>query len=275
MTEVSIIIPVLSQREEWLNQCVLSALQQTVFCEVIVVVSPKTPKSNLLVLDELQRVHKNMNVLTQAPNTGYAHAFNIGITCASTKRVGFLLSDDWLSRETVSECLKFSTDIVSTGLIIYDADGKKPISDRQVEFSRFLALPSMEEKACYLKHFLLFNKTILNGVGGVDETVGRTGPDDYDLVWTLLEREASVGVTEYPCYHYRDHFGQRLSLRNRKDQVHDLKKILDKHNVTGAEREAVIDRRAPWYGAPIQVTMKQMNPNIVRNTSDVPTRKNS
>ncbi|MDH3690099.1 MAG: hypothetical protein OEU36_11545, partial [Gammaproteobacteria bacterium] len=203
------------------------------------------------------RSHENIAVLSQPPNTGYARAFNVGIEHACTERVGFLLSDDWLSELAVSACLKFSTDIVSTGLVIFDACGKKRIADRRVDLSQFLALPSLEAKASYLKHFLLFKKERLLEVGGVDETIGRTGPDDYDLVWTLLECGATVAVTGYPCYNYRDHFGQRLSLRSREDQVRDLQKILDKHGVNGDERKAVIARRASWYGAPIQVTMKR------------------
>ena len=43
MYEASIIVPLLTQRDAWLRQCVLSALRQTVSSEVIVVTSPRTP----------------------------------------------------------------------------------------------------------------------------------------------------------------------------------------------------------------------------------------
>ena len=257
MYKASIVVPVLSQRDEWLRQCVLSAVHQTVTCEVILVTSPNTPESNRLLLEELRNSYNNISVLTQPPNTGYARAFNVGIKHACTPRVGFLLSDDWLSELAVSACLQFQTDIVSTGLVVYDASGVKTVATRRQDMAEFLALPTLESKASYLKHFLLFNKQRLLEIGGVDETIGRTGPDDYDLVWTLLEHGATVEVTRFPFYNYRDHFGQRLTLRMRKDQVRDLVKILDKHNIYGDERKAVIAQHSKWYGMPIQVAMKR------------------
>jgi len=256
MYSASVIIPVLSQKSEWLRQSVVSAVMQTEPTEVIVVASPRTPESNTMLLGELSESHHNLEVLTQPQGTGYARAFNVGIEHSSTGRVGFLLSDDWLDDCAVSSCLDIDVDIVSTGLTMYDAQGVNQVGQRWRKISEFLALPSIERKAAYLKHFLLLRKDRLIEVGGVDETIGRVGPDDYDLIWTLLEHGATACVTERPCYNYRDHFEERLTLRKREDQVRDLEKILDKHGVVGEERKNAIDRQARWYGAPLHVSAK-------------------
>ena len=66
---------------------------------------------------------------------------------------------------------------------------------------------------------MLSEKRALLNVGGVDEHVGLTGCDDYDLIWTMLERGATVHVLERPLYNYRDHGEERLTLRSREAQI--------------------------------------------------------
>lgn len=252
--QAAVIIPVLAQRNDWLRQAVLSAVRQSEPTQVIVVVSPLTPRENVRLLTALEASEAKVEVVTQPAGTGFAGAFNVGIQRASAERVGFLLSDDWLDEDAVARCLEHSADIVSTGLMIYAADGATRLGDRIRSMEEYEQLPTLELKAAYLKHFLLFRKQKLDEVGGVDEAVGDVGPDDFDLPWTLLENGASAYCLARPAYNYRDHFGQWLSLRDRDDQVRDLAKILDKHRVAGAERESIIARHSQRYGSPIHVT---------------------
>lgn len=255
----TIVIPLLVQQDGWLRVCVLSALRQTVPCEVIVVISPSTSGSNLSVLAELKQQHSNLIVLMQRPNQGFAGAINTGLRRASTERVGLLLSDDWLDRSAVEESLNFDTDIVSTGSIIYESDGTRKVYDCPLTLVQYTEKPSLEEKASYLDHFFLFCKNKVLDVGGVDESIGLTGADDYDLIWTLLEHGATVSIVGKSLYNYRDHAEERLSLRKREDQVRDLEKILDKHGVNAHDRKAIVEKHSIWYGEPIQVVLKSLN----------------
>src|SRR5262249_2209226 len=66
----SIITPLLDQPDAWLAQCVRSALAQTVHCEVIVVHSPRTGRSNLQTLATLSRRHPNLVVVEEPPGAG-------------------------------------------------------------------------------------------------------------------------------------------------------------------------------------------------------------
>jgi hypothetical protein len=114
------------------------------------------------------------------------------------------------------------------------------------------ALPTLEEKACALSHFFLFRASKIREIGGLDESIGNSpGIDDYDFIWTLLEHGATVSVVEQRLYCYRDHEESRLTLGNREMQLRNLKRILDKHGVTGEHRERVLLSHGVWYGRPM------------------------
>lgn len=256
MYRASIIVPLLMQRDAWLRQCLLSALRQTAASEVIVVTSPRTTPSNHRILADLKHQYQDLRVLLRPPDTAFAGALNAGILAASTTRIGFLLSDDWLVDTAVAECLRFSSDIVSTGMHVYAADGTTRLGELALAQAGYDSQPTFGAKANYLKHFFLFTRDKLLEVGGVDETVGLTGPDDFDLIWTLLERGATVSALSSPLYNYRDHFGQRLTMRKRSRQALDLLKILDKHGVQGEERRRLIAHHSIAYGQPWHVSQR-------------------
>jgi glycosyltransferase involved in cell wall biosynthesis len=245
----TIVIPVLNQRADWLRKCVFSALNQTAPAETIVVTSPATSVDTVRSLTRLATQQPGLRVLTEE-RPGFAAALNTGIRSSSAMRIGFLLSDDWLDRSAVGECLGFDSDIVSTGMRGYLADGERvlDILCRTPSLEEWRGQPTLERKASYLKHFLFFQRRKLLEAGGVDEKVGRTGPDDFDLIWTMLERGASVSVVGKQLYNYRDHGGERLSLRSVAAQTSDLCRILDKHGVFGPERKAIIAWHSASYG---------------------------
>ena len=254
--EATLVIPVLNQRRSWLRQCVVSACTQTARVETIVVTSPLTRASTLRDLHGLSLRYGGMRILPEERN-GFAAALNTGIHAASAERVGFLLSDDWLDSRAVEQCVGHEADIVSTGLRGVADDGVQILDQvsRTPSLDEFRSLPSLERQASYLQHFLLFKKRALREVGGVDEQVGLTGPDDFDMIWTLLERGASVAIVAEQLYNYRDHSGERLSLRSVEAQVDDLRKILDKHGVHGAERAKIIAWHSAAFGLPCHLSV--------------------
>jgi glycosyltransferase involved in cell wall biosynthesis len=256
VAQASIVIPLLNQPDEWLAQCVDSAIGQSVACETIAVVSPDTGPSNIALLN--QRSATSLSVVLEGRH-GFAAALNTGIHEASTDRVGFLLADDWLEPNAVEECLGHAADIVGTGKIQFDAAGRRRqhIQRKPPSMARFNRLRTIEAKADYLSHFLLFRKQALMAVGGVDENIGLTGPDDYDLIWTLLEHGASVAIVEKRLYNKRDHAGARLTLRAPGEQIVALEKILDKHGVFGKERRRLIRAKSRWFGMPLHVAVRK------------------
>lgn len=246
----SIVIPLLDQVDEWLNQCVRSALLQTVRCEVIVVLSPKTRTSNLRLLDDLKLEFDNLRILARDV-MGFPGALNAGFKAASASRVGLLLSDDWLDGRAVEVTLPYDSDIVSSGNRVWDAAGKTIFKDvsRTPCTADFLRRDTLERKASYLQHFFLFRKAKLNEVGGADESLGDfPGIDDFDMIWVLLEHGATVAIVEEQLYNYRDHDGDRLSLRPLGEAAAVLERILDKHGVLDPERTIILKEHSRWYG---------------------------
>jgi glycosyltransferase involved in cell wall biosynthesis len=107
----TIIIPLKRQQDAWLDQCVRSAVSQDVACEVIVVRAGNTPPSNLAILESLGERWKNWTLVEEKPGS-FPGAINLGIRCSTSGRIGLLLSDDWLDRDAVGQCLPLSADIV-------------------------------------------------------------------------------------------------------------------------------------------------------------------
>jgi len=252
----SIVIPLRRQVDQYLDQCVRSALAQTVPTEVIVVRSDVTPPSNLALLERLQREHAQLSVVPRRKSGNFPNALNVGIECAQTARVGFLLSDDWLSTEAVAECLGETADIVSTSMTFYFPDGRiNHAASRMRTMAQFLSRPTLEEKAIDVGYFMLFQRELAARIG-LDETLGNyPGIDDYDFVWTLLEHGATVAFVEKRLYHYRDHDGERLTLADPEQAIRNLEKILKKHGIVGEEAEKLIKRYARWFGRPVYQVM--------------------
>lgn len=255
----TVIVPILDQRPDWLERSVQSAMDQSVPTEVCAVVSARTPDRLVAWLRHVAGTASNLRVVAEA-RPGFSAALNTGIRAAGTSRVGFLLSDDWLEPSAVAECLPFCADIVSTGLTGYAEDGRTvlPALSRTPTDVRLAQRPSLEQRAAYLEHFFLFRRDALLAAGGVDERIGLTGADDYDLIWTLLERGASVSVLPRRLYNYRDHFESRLTLRSRDAQLRDLRRILDKHAVSRGERARILREHALWFGHPVHMVASHL-----------------
>jgi glycosyltransferase involved in cell wall biosynthesis len=260
--QATIVIPVLNQLDAWLERSVRSALAQTVECEVLVVTSPDTKAPNRNTLSRLRSQSPTLKVIQQQ-KAGFAVGLNVGIRSASALRVGFLLSDDWLEPTAVEKAMQRLADIVSPGQTTYAADGKTHMdwASKILTVDEYSRLPSLERKADYLGHFFLFQNRALFEVGGLDESLGDSpGVDDFDLIWTLLEHDASVEIVEESLYNYRDHDGERLTTRRPDEMTATMNRILDKHKVTGSEREQILARHARWFGKPMYALFRGMCP---------------
>ncbi len=255
----TIVIPLLDQVDEWLEQCVRSALGQTVGSEVVVVLSPRTRHSNLDLLAALKSEFDNLRLLPREI-PGFPGAINAGFEAASAPRVGLLMSDDWLDPRAVELCLPHEADVVSSGNRVWDGAGRTVFEEvsRTPRFQDFLQCATLERKARYLQHFFLFRKSKLQQIGGADESLGDfAGIDDFDMIWVLLEHGATVAIVEQQLYNYRDHDGDRLSLCH-FEAVAVLERILEKHAVVDPERAEIFREHSKWYGRQLHVVFDEM-----------------
>ena len=223
------------QRDDWLEQSLRSALDQTVPTQVIVVTAAQTPKSNHAVLRGLASTAGDLLQVYQRPRPGFAVALNEAFRRADAVRVGLLHSDDWLDSRAIEASLGLSADIVSAGKQIWaeEADGGLLMTREVIgSMSEYRQVPTLEHKARYLTHFFFFSRAAVLDVGGVDETLGDlSGVDDFEMVWRMLEAGASVAFTAGSHYRVRDHPGDRLTMRSSAEQLVSLGRMLDKHAV--------------------------------------------
>jgi len=249
----SIVIPLLNQRDTWLRQCVLSAMRQTVPAEVVVVCSPRTCAKNWGTLRALEQLPRRLRTCVQKGD-GFAAAINQGFRKAKGGRIGLLLSDDWLRPDAVEKCLACDGDIVSTGFTCFAGNGVDEFESLSSDprCTVYHDLATLEEKAFYLTHFFLFRAAKIVEAAGLDESIGDApGIDDYDFIWTLLEHGARVSIIEERLYCYRDHEGQRLTLRDPAEQAGNLVRILTKHGIRPEEQEEIVRRHSAWFGKPL------------------------
>lgn len=262
----SVLIPLLRQNNAYLEQAIRSACDQTVSCQVVVARSSRTPSDNLAVLEGLQAAYPQLVVIEEDRPCGLAGALNSALRSAVAERVGFLMSDDWLEPEAVGACLAEDCDIVSTGLRVYLEDGTE-LSEAAVDLSPegFAARPSLHLKAKYLSHFFLLRRTKVIEAGGLDESLGINagcGVDDFDLIWSMLERAASVGIIGRRLYNYRDHAGDRLTLADRNASLEALRRILDKHGLSGRERLQALISHGFWQGKSLDQGIRQVKDHL-------------
>lgn len=97
MPKVSIIVPVCNV-ERYLEQCLRSAMAQTLFDIEILCIDDGSTDSCPDILDKLAREDARMRVVHKA-NAGYGHTMNMGLDLARGKYVVFLESDDYILPE--------------------------------------------------------------------------------------------------------------------------------------------------------------------------------
>ncbi len=258
--DVTIVVPLLEQNDAWLRQSLLSAVRQSRRAEVLVVTSPRTPRSNRITVEHVAAEAPHLRVIEQVRN-GFPAALNQGIEAAAGLRIGLLLTDDWLDSRAVALCIGREEDIVCTQKMTWAEDGVTPVH-RPWKFltnSTYGQMPTLERKAHYLGHFFLIQKRVIEQIGGLDETLGDTpGIDDFDMIWTLLEQGATTRIVEEKLYNYRDHGGTRLTLRPREEMIATMRRIIAKHGISGSEAEEILQRHSWSFGKTAQTGIDQM-----------------
>jgi len=250
MYRATIVMPLKTQVDAWLRESTLSALTQSVPTEVIVVTSVHTPASNHEVLDTLKRDYSQLKIALRPEGAQFAGAINHGFEIASCDRAAILLTDDKIAPEAIEKCLAYDADIVTTSRCGMSESFTELLWENKADPVRYNKFTTIEQRASYIGHFMLFNRAKMLSIGGVDPNIGLTGADDYDMIWTLLEAGASVQLVPEMMYFVRDHHGVRLTMRDQQSQIEDLRKILTKHGIVGEEAERMVEVKKRWYGTP-------------------------
>ncbi|MEO1992348.1 MAG: glycosyltransferase [Pirellulales bacterium] len=228
------------------------------------VLSQSSPNWNLIVIDDHSsdpftlemlcalnansdpRVSVVSNVsmlITGALNTGMEHA--------STPFVCSLHCDDLLDRQAV-ECLNHyilqypEHDYFHSSRVYIDENGIH-ISDVHSANDTFDLSDFVHGGPIKSLHCWRINSAL--ALGGMDESLGLHGADDYDFSWCMAESGCSFKAIPECLYYIRDHrMHYRLTTHVPLDvQIDALKKIWKKHGVTEMEIAKQIKKRSAGY----------------------------
>lgn len=119
MNKVSVIIPAYNS-EKTIKRCVNSVISQTYPELEIIIINDGSTDSTRDAIEEIEGKEKRLRCITQK-NKGAAEARNTGLSMATGEYVAFIDSDDYISKELISELVKSlestSADIVISTLL--------------------------------------------------------------------------------------------------------------------------------------------------------------
>lgn len=119
MKSVSVIIPIYNV-EEYLEECLISVVNQTLKNIEIICVNDGTPDNSMEIVDKYAKDDDRI-VIINKENGGLSSARNAGIEAAKGEYIYFLDSDDYIKEETL-ECLYKEAKEQDLDTIYFDAE---------------------------------------------------------------------------------------------------------------------------------------------------------
>ena len=121
--KVSIIIPVYNV-EQYLRQCLDSAISQTFKDIEIIIINDCSPDNSLQIIKEYQQKDDRIVLVDLKQNVGLGFARNEGMKLAKGKYITFIDSDDWVTKDYVEVLYntieKYDYDVISPNFYEYD-----------------------------------------------------------------------------------------------------------------------------------------------------------
>jgi glycosyltransferase involved in cell wall biosynthesis len=177
-------------------------------------------------------------------------ALNTGMRSATTPYVCALHCDDLL-HESALEIL--DRNITRFPDIDFFYSSRMAIDENDRPISGIM--PAVEfrltdfKKRSPVKHLHCWKVSSALQIGGIDESLGPHGADDYDFPWCMAEAGFSFKTIPECLYYYRDHREyHRLTTHVPLDvQVNELRAILKKHGIGDEEIENELHERSGGY----------------------------
>lgn len=191
--KVTVVIPCYKQAH-WLPDAIVSAIDQTVPCEIIVV-NDGSPDNT----SKIARIY-GAKVIDKE-NGGLSSARNAGIKEVTTEWVLTLDADDKLHpqfiEKTLAKAEETGCDIVGTW--------QQEFGDRNGMY-RFIDNPTFEMfmQSNRINCCSLYRKKMWEGVGGYDENM-KSGYEDWFYWLKATKKGYKIRVVNEPLFFYRKH----------------------------------------------------------------------
>lgn len=250
--DITVLLPCLKQRPEYLKSAVNSVLLQTSrYWRLLALIEPTTPDNNREMLRDYQRTDSRIEVV-ECGGQGMGAALNLGLTTAQTDFVALLLSDDEFEKRALAKIQKArqmmpDVDFLHSGLRLIGPDsedlGRVRMPRPDFEISEFWLRGSP------VRHLMAWNREASLAAGGFNESLPGHGVDDYDFPWRMAEGGLKFRVLKDVLYRYRlHHRGPRLTLDlPLEEQIETLRKMFHAHGRSETETAAFLRRAERDY----------------------------
>jgi glycosyltransferase involved in cell wall biosynthesis len=234
-TPITIILPVKHYVPRYLKAAVQSVLDQSSGDWRLILAATDrnvSAEPESLLPSELSDFRVQLNAVD---TSNLSATINAGMKQASTEFVTLLLGDDLFAANAIEVLHRAvhaapQVDFFHSSRRFIDGEGNSIssvyASRIHFEWKDFL-------KGSPVKHLLCWRREMALAIGGVDEAILTSGPDDYDFPWSMFERGAKFQALPECLYIYRNHCdGFRLTTHEpRTVQLLCNQKILRKHGV--------------------------------------------
>lgn len=206
--KVSVIIPCYNQ-EQWVDDAISSALNQTVKPLEVIVVSDGSPSEKLL-LQIIEKYKNNRAVkFILQKNGGVSNARNNGIYASKGKYILTLDADDRIEPDFIKKTIGID-DIVSTTLKTFGDEER--LWDPEMDHPNYKDFITNNRINCCS----LFTREAFDKVGGYDEDM-RLGYEDWDLWVRMAQAGFNFSVIREPLFRYRKHGRSMVDGSKEKD----------------------------------------------------------
>ncbi|MBR2951320.1 MAG: glycosyltransferase family 2 protein [Lachnospiraceae bacterium] len=247
--KVSIIVPVYNV-EKYLEEAILSLMNQTYQNLEIVLVDDGSPDRSGQICDELAAKDKRVKAIHK-PNGGVISAWSRGVLESTGDYLAFMDSDDWVDLNMVEEMATYLTgkqEIISSDYVLERDDGSREFVYQRMQPGEYdkealieKLYPCLFGEEIRLISFskcmkLIARKLVTDNLHFCDERVGM-GDDTLIVAPALLDCERLVVMEKKPYYHYRF---LRSSLVHRYD-----KKLFQNMDWLKAAIEKIVKEKYP------------------------------
>lgn len=207
---ISVIIPVYN-REQYLDKCINSVLDQKNVTTEIILVDDGSTDTSPEICDRYAKEYTNIKVL-HTSNHGVGHARNCALDIATGDFIMFLDSDDRQAPEALSSMQQaledHNADFVVGGFEAYSDDNvfidrcsvPREYANKQIDINTFLSLMLERSSSLFAINMplKLFKKSLWNDLRFREDI--RTSEDDF-LLPVLLQKVSSVFILDKIIYY--------------------------------------------------------------------------
>lgn len=222
LKKVSIIIPVYNNID-YLESCILSAVNQTYENKEVILVDDCSPMSEVEIILNKFKHYDFVRIYKNERNIGISATQNVCLAKATGDIVAFLDCDDILMLNAVEESLKYWEPDTK-----YSFSNRIHINDESQEIGRFSCdhLPKDNifedhlDVRMYASHFKLISKDVFEKVGVFNSEYD--GAQDYDMVLRVAFHYPNSAFVHIPKFLYKHRIHDKQTSETVKEKQYAM-----------------------------------------------------